>query len=109
MTKRMTDEEIIRYYEDLKAQGKLYDNLVPVKARVSKNLGIVFSVRFTPEDLDAIEDAAKARGMTISDFIRKAAMGAVAGGEQLAAGEKATALEEVRERVRELSEAVSRL
>ena len=109
MTEQISDEEIIEYYEDLKKKGKLYDNLVPVTARVSKNLTFTFSVRFPPHELTAIERAAKERGITISEFIRQAAAAAIAGDLSLETGEKAQTLAEVRERVRELEKAISRL
>src|SRR5438105_2861741 len=109
MTERITDEEIIACYEDLRAKGKEFDGLVPIKANVSRNLGIVYSVRFTSEDLDAIEEAAKAQGMKLSEFIRKAALGAAAGGAQVAAGAKVAALAEVRAKVKELEKAINRL
>jgi uncharacterized protein (DUF1778 family) len=109
MTWDKTYDEIEREYAEIRRQHKEFEGLVPVKAKVSKNLGIVYSVRFTPEDLDAIEEAAKAQGMKLSEFIRKAALGAAAGGDQVEAGEKAQALEEVREKVRELEKAVRRL
>jgi len=62
-----------------------------------------------PGELTEIERAAKARKITISDFIRKAALSAVAGDLNLDDGEKVAAIEEVRQRLRELSKAVKRL
>jgi uncharacterized protein (DUF1778 family) len=109
MTWDKTYDEIEREYAEIRRQHKEFEGLVPVKARVSKNLGIVYSVRFTPEDLDVIEEAAKAQGMKLSEFIRKAALGAAAGGDEVAAGEKAVARDEVRAKLRDLEEAVSRL
>ena len=109
MTEEITDEEIIAYYEDLKARGKLFDNLVPVKARVSESPRSIFSVPFLGDELGLIEKAAKKRRMKISDFIRKAALAAVADDVKLADGEKVAAIEEVRERVRLLSKVVKRL
>jgi len=109
MTERITDEEIIRYYEDLKAKGHLFDNLVEVKAKVSKNPRSIWSLPLMPGELTEIERAAKAHKVSISDFIRKAALSAVAGDLNLDDGEKVAAIEEVRQRLRELSRAVKGL
>jgi hypothetical protein len=109
MAEGKTYDEIEREYAEIRRQGKEFEGLVPVKARVSKNFTFSFSVRYPPHELIAIEAAAKARGITISEFIRRAAAAAIAGDVSLETGEKAQALQEVRERVRELEKAVKRL
>lgn len=47
---------------------------VPVALAPSHNLSTVISVRLSAEDLAAIESAAQERGVTLSKFIREAAL-----------------------------------
>src|SRR5689334_17714273 len=109
MTSDKTYEEIEREYADIRRQGKEFEGLVEVKAKVAKNPRSIWSLPLMPGELTEIERAAKARKMTISDFIRKAALSAVAGDLNLNEGVKVAAIEEVRHRLRDLSKTVKRL
>ncbi len=91
------------------AEGKELEGLVPVKARVSRDPRSVYSVRLRFEELDEIAKAAKERGVTISEFMRLASLSAARGYVDLRAGEQAQALQAVREKARELYEAVEKL
>jgi uncharacterized protein (DUF1778 family) len=104
-----TDEEIIRYYDRLRAEGRELEGLVPVKARVAKNPRAVYSVRMSSAELTEISEAAKQNDMTVSDFMRQASLAAAKGDLSLEAGKRATALHAVREKARELYEAVENL
>jgi len=104
-----TREEWAQHFEDLKAQGRELEGLVPVAARVAKNPDTVYSTRYSKQEIALIRDAARKRGLTASAFIRSAALAAAAGELDLAAGDKAAALGEVREKARDLAAAVERL
>lgn len=75
-----------------------------VKVRVARNLRNVYSLRIGADELDEIADAAEAEGQNVSEFIRNAAI-------DRARRQKPdkSPIDEVREKARELSEAVSRL
>ncbi len=75
-----------------------------VKVRVAKNLRQVYSLRIGADELDEIAEAAEAAGQNVSEFIRGAAL-AHARRQKL----DKSPIDEVREKARELSEAVSRL
>jgi len=109
MTERMTDDEIIAEYDKLFAEGKEMEGLVPVKAGVSKDPRSVFSVRLRFGELSEIMKAAEANALTISEFMRQASLSAARGELDLKAGEQAQALLAVREKARELYEAVEKL
>jgi hypothetical protein len=104
-----TDEEIRAYYEKLRAEGRELEGLVPVKARVAKNPRAVYSVRLSFAELSEIESAAKKHGLSISEFMRQASLAAASGEQDLAAGERASTVHAVREKARELYEAVEKL
>ena len=102
-------EEWVKYFDDLKAQGKELDGLVPVAARTRANPDTVYSTRYSKEAIALIRGAAKKSGLNTSAFIRRAALAAAAGELDLAAGEKAAAVVDVRERARDLAAAVEAL
>ena len=77
-----------------------------VAANVSKAPRAVYGLRLSPEEFAAFTAAAKAKNMTLSDFLRSSAWGAVEGKVD---AEKAAAAAEVRAKARELIEAASRL
>jgi hypothetical protein len=104
-----SEEETIRHYEELRRQGKELDNLVPVKARVSPDAGIVFSIRFSGDEFRKIEDKAKEKRMKVSAFIRTAALSAAVGDLDLKAGEHQSTVQDVRKKARELAKSVERL
>jgi hypothetical protein len=102
-------DEMVREAEEFMGTDRELEGLVPVKARVANPVRHVYSVRMSGKELDEISDAAKARGMTTSEFMRKAAMAAVHGELDLNAEEHRAALHAVRERAKELYEAVEKL
>jgi uncharacterized protein (DUF1778 family) len=109
MKKRPTLDELAAEFEKRMAEGRELEGLVPVKARVAKPVRHVYSVRMSGKELTDISKAAEARGMTTSDFMRKAALAAVEGQLDLEAGEHRSAIMAVREKARELYEAVEKL
>jgi hypothetical protein len=102
-------EEMVREAEAVKDTKEEIEGLVPVRARVAKDVRHVFSLRMSAQEITEIFEAAKQRGMTMSDFMRQASLAAVHGERSLAAGRQATALHAVREKARELYEAVEKL
>ena len=75
---RMSYDELAAYYEQRHREGRDFEGLVPVKAKVAKDFSSVFSVRFKAGELAAVERAAKARKTTIGAFIREVALSAAA-------------------------------
>jgi hypothetical protein len=65
-----------------------------------------FSIRFSREEFQAFNSAAKQRRQTLADFLRSAAWAAIDGNTN---PEKAAAAATVRAKVRELAEAASKL
>lgn len=76
----------------------------PVQFKVAKKLRQVYSLRIAAEELDEIAEAAEAAGQNVSEFVRGAAL---AQARSRKTGRSPA--DEVREKARELSEAVSRL
>ncbi|HEX5370194.1 MAG TPA: hypothetical protein VFY10_12335 [Dehalococcoidia bacterium] len=106
---RKTYEEMVQEAEAFKDTDREIEGLVPVKANVSKNPRSVFSVRLNFGELGRIEEAAKARGLTISEFMRQASLAAANGEQDLAPGEHTAAVLAVREKARDLYNAVEKL
>jgi hypothetical protein len=69
-----TYDDIANDYDEKKASGKEFEGLVPVPAKVKRNADIVYSVRFTQEEILAIDRKAQARGLKTSAFVREAAL-----------------------------------
>jgi uncharacterized protein (DUF1778 family) len=69
-------QEMLDYYEEKRRTGTEMEGLVPVSARVAKNPGAIFSVRFNMGELGVVEQAAEAKGMKLGAFIREAALNA---------------------------------
>ncbi len=62
----------------------------------------IFSVRFSAKEMERIDEAAYAQGVTMTELIRSAALAAAENGQ-------VGALKEIEEKARELTEAVSKL
>jgi uncharacterized protein (DUF1778 family) len=74
-----------------------------VKFRVARDVKHVYSFRVGAEELDEIADAAEAAGKDVSAFIREAAL------REARRRKSDTAVEDVRKKARELTDAVERL
>ena len=69
------EAELARYFDEHKGDMSLWDTTRPIKIRVRRGgPSSVFSVRFTSEELHRLQAAANARGITISQLIRDAAL-----------------------------------
>jgi uncharacterized protein (DUF1778 family) len=75
-----------------------------VKFRVAKDVKHVYSFRVGADELDEIVDAAEAAGKDISAFIREAALN-----EARRRKSESSAVAQVRQKARELAQAVDRL
>ena len=73
--KPLRDEKGLREMLDARrGDVSLYESK-PVKAKVSAAGGsVVFSLRFSPSELEDLRLQAEARGLTLSEMIRKAAL-----------------------------------
>ena len=78
------------------------DGLRPVRNISKKPPRAVYSIRLSLEEAQEFEAAARARGMTLSDFLRSVAHASIAADSESALGE-------LRAKVRELTEVASRL
>jgi hypothetical protein len=72
-----------------------------VPASVSKNARAVFGIRLSAEEMELFSEAAKARHMTLADFLRSSARAVIAGEARIEWGE-------IEEQVRRLNEVVMR-
>lgn len=103
----MTEAELARFYEEHQDDMSLWEKKPrQIRSRRGAGPSTIFSLRLTGEELTKIARAAQARDVTVSDFIRRATMAAV---ENNTLPEESTALDEIREKVRELAETVNRL
>jgi hypothetical protein len=81
---------------------KFLENLRPVRNVAKKPPRAVYSIRLSLDEAREFEAAAKARGLTMSDFLRSAAHTSIA-------ADRDSALGELRAKLRELNEAASRI
>jgi hypothetical protein len=72
----MNEDELAELFERRRGDTSHWSEK-PVKAKVGRRGSVVFSVRFSPEELVLLRDRAQERGRTISDLIRSAALQAV--------------------------------
>jgi hypothetical protein len=103
-----TLDEMRREAEAIKGTEQELEGLVPVKMTVSPNLGIVYSLRFSTDEMKVLRDAAKNRGMKLSEFIREGAM-ALAAEAQDQPTPRDAALREARDLVGAAAKALDKL
>jgi hypothetical protein len=104
MTKSSSEDidELADYYERHAGDVSIWSKK-PRKIRVRRGgPSHTFSIRFTPEEMEMLDDAAEKRGVTITELIRSAALASVGEGRD-------ETLQEVKERALQLAEAVRRL
>jgi hypothetical protein len=100
-----TDEEIIEEHERAIAEGKELEGYTRINGIVSKNLTFSTSVRFPPDEFSRYTEAARSRGMTLSAFLRAAAEAALSSEADIL---RIAAIQEARQKVVELQEALDR-
>ena len=91
----MHDDIDSEFFEPGNNQDWDYENAVVMEGRPSR--GSTFSVRFAKGEIDALREVAEANGMTTGEFIRNAALAAMAG-HQPTAEEVFSALKSLAER-----------
>ena len=103
----MTEEELALNYEDHKDDISLWAKK-PMSIRLRRGQGpsTILSLRLTGEELTAIARAAQASGVTTSEYIRRATMAKVGRHSE---PPNPQALDEVRAKLRDLSETIERL
>ena len=74
-TRRRHDEKALREMLDKRRDDLSLYASKPVRAKIGTATGsVVFSLRFSPSELEDLRLQAEARGMTLSEIIRKAAL-----------------------------------
>ena len=68
----MTEEELIKFHDDHKGDLSLWESK-PVAAQVKKG-SVVFSLRFSPDELALLRVRSEAEGVSVGEFIRRAAL-----------------------------------
>jgi len=107
---KMTEQELASFYEEHKEDMSLWQKKPRrIRARRGQGPSTMFSLRMTGEELTKIALAAEARGQSVSDFIRSAAMAAIEGEVEPKSRDHEAAKEAVRKKATELAEAVGRL
>jgi hypothetical protein len=101
-------EEARRKAEAVKDTEQELEGLVPVKITVSPNLGIVYSLRFTRDEMKLLREAAETRGIKLSELIREGAMNA-ASQAQDKPSPRDEALKEARELVGAAAKALDKI
>ncbi|HEX5139448.1 MAG TPA: DUF1778 domain-containing protein [Dehalococcoidia bacterium] len=101
-------EEMRRKAEAVKDTEQEIEGLVPVKMTISPNLGIVYSLRFSTDEMKVLRDAAEHRGVKLSEFIREVAMSAAAE-EQHQPSPREKALKEARDLVGAAAKALEKI
>jgi hypothetical protein len=71
---KVYEAEIARL-ESLADSATEFDGAIPVKGTVAKERRNLFSLRIGADELTELAEAAAARGQTVSEFIRTAALG----------------------------------
>lgn len=79
---KMNEKELAQWFERRRGDTSLWSE-TPAKADVRRGGTTVFSVRFSPEELDALRERAEQWGTTISGLIRSAALEAVGSPSQV--------------------------
>lgn len=69
----MNEEELAQWFENRRGDTSLWSD-APVKATVRRGGSVVFSLRFTPKELELLRERAQQAGTTISELIRSAAL-----------------------------------
>ena len=101
-------QEARRKAEALKDTEQELEGLTPVKMTVSPNLGIVYSLRFSADEMGDLREAAQVRGIKLSELIREAALNAAAEAQDKPTPRDA-ALKEARELVGAAARALDKI
>jgi uncharacterized protein (DUF1778 family) len=101
-------EEIARRHDERVKRGDLGE-LVRIKATIKSPVDIVYSTRYSSEEIALVRRAAAARHMSTSAFIRSAALAAAAEDIKLTPGETVTKIVKAQALARRLSESLDEI
>jgi hypothetical protein len=102
MKRNRTDQELTAEIEREIEDGSFLKDLRPIKIIAGTPPRAVYTLRLSLEEAQKFDAGAKARGMTLSDFLRSCALASLD-------ADRGKALGEVREKARALTEAIGRL
>jgi uncharacterized protein (DUF1778 family) len=74
------DAEIIQEYSQRHRSGTELKDHAEVKGRIAKDVGTIYSVRFSEAEMQLIEAQAEREGKRLSAFIRESALNAAVAG-----------------------------
>jgi hypothetical protein len=97
-----TRNELRQEAEAVKGTSREIEGLVPVDLVVKQNADIVFSVRFTQDEMTQLREAAQRRGIKLSELVREGALAAAASAHGKPSGRDAAV-----ERARQFVEAAA--
>lgn len=95
----MTEEELAEFYQSHRGDASFWQK-EPLKLAGRRGIGPTtsFAVRFTPDELDELQAAAREQGTTLSDFIRSTSL-AVARARESDQRQELTELRDEAERI----------
>lgn len=103
----MTEGERGDFYAEHKDDDSFFSHkAVELPGRRQGTASTMFSLRIPADELKRISAAARARGLSVSEFIRRAALAETDDGESRS---RAEALAKARTKARELAETLARL
>jgi hypothetical protein len=102
MTNEQSDAALTAEIEKDIESGRFLKDLHPVRNVAARPPRAVYTLRLSPEEAQEFEAAAKARGVTFSDFLRSCAHASLE-------ADRNTTLGDVRKKARALAEAIKRL
>ena len=102
----MTEDERGDYYYEHRDDESIMLSPAPIKMRKRGTVSTMFSLRIPAKELMEIGDAARMRGMTVSEFIRKASLAAAHDEDE---NDRAVAIGAAKAKAKELAEALSQL
>jgi hypothetical protein len=103
----MTEDERGDYYYEHRDDDSLFSRTpAPIKVRKGTTASTMFSLRIPAGDLTRIAEAAKARGTTVSELMRKATLAAIEDEDET---QRELAIGSAKEKARELAEALNKL
>jgi hypothetical protein len=69
----MNEKEAAKFYEERRGDTSLWAE-TPSKANIRRGGSVVFSLRFSRQELELLRQRAEVEGATVSELIRRAAM-----------------------------------
>jgi uncharacterized protein (DUF1778 family) len=99
-------DELVREWDEKIERGEETVGLTPVRATVIHKADVIYSMRWTPDEIAIVRQAAERSGVKVSGFVRAAVLEAA---ERGADQTDPVVTRQVREQVKALAETVRRL